>query len=241
MGVFLTFPDQVMEQLLRPGSICHHRFISESFPMNKKRILIADDHKFITDSLKSILEPSYEVVGIVEDGHKLVKEAARLLPDVIIVDISMPKLNGLEAVRQIKKEGIGSRVIFLTMHPDVTYATKALGAGALGYVIKHSAHSELMRAVEQVLLGKRFITEKIAKELKDVPHTRRDPIRKLTARQREVLQLLSEGKSAKEVAETLFISPRTVEFHKYRIMKELGISSSAELVQYSIKHGIITI
>lgn len=209
--------------------------------MKKKRILLADDHKIITDSLKNILEPVYEVVGIVEDGHMLVREAARLLPDVIIVDISMPKLNGLEAVRQIKKEGIGSRVIFLTMHPDITYATSALDAGALGYVLKHSAHSELLQAVEKVLLGKRFITERIAEELENVPHTRRDPIRKLTARQREVLQLLAEGKTAKEVADILFISPRTVEFHKYRIMEELGMSSSAELVQYSIKQGIITI
>ena len=209
--------------------------------MNRKRILLADDHKIITDSLKNILEPTYKVVGMVEDGYELVKEAARLLPDVLIVDISMPKLNGLEAVRQIKKEGIGSKVIFLTMHPDITYATNALEAGALGYVLKHSAHSELLQAVEQVLLGKTFITEKIAKELENVPHTRRDPIRKLSSRQREVLQLLAEGKSAKEVAEILCISPRTVEFHKYKIMEELGMSSSAELVQYSIKHGIINI
>ena len=209
--------------------------------MNRKRILLADDHKIITDSLKNILEPTYKVVGMVEDGYELVKEAARLLPDVLIVDISMPKLNGLEAVRQIKKEGIGSKVIFLTMHPDITYATNALEAGALGYVLKHSAHSELLQAVEQVLLGKVFITEKIAKELENVHHARRDPIRKLSARQREVLQLIAEGKSAKEVAEILCISPRTVEFHKYKIMEELGMSSSAELVQYSIKHGIINI
>jgi DNA-binding NarL/FixJ family response regulator len=209
--------------------------------MKRKRILLADDHKMITESLKNILEPTYEVVGIVEDGHMLVREAARLLPDVIIVDISMPKLNGLEAVRQIKKEGIGSRVIFLTMHPDISYATNALDAGALGYVLKHSAHSELLRAVEKVLLGMRFITERIAEELENVPHTRQDPIRKLTARQREVLQLLAEGKSAKEVADILCISSRTVEFHKYRIMEELGMRSSAELVQYSIKQGIITI
>ncbi len=209
--------------------------------MNKKRILLADDHKIITDSLKNILEPTYEVVGIVEDGHMLVREAARLLPDVMIVDISMPKLNGLEAVRQIKKEGIESKVIFLTMHPDVTYTSNALEAGALGYVLKHSAHSELLQAVERVLLGKKFITAKIAQELENVSHTRQDPIRKLTARQREVLQLLAEGKSAKEVANILCISPRTVEFHKYRIMEELGMSSSAELVQYSIKQGIITI
>ncbi|MCK4837257.1 MAG: response regulator transcription factor, partial [Desulfobulbaceae bacterium] len=195
--------------------------------MKKKRILLADDHKIITDSLKNILEPTYEVVGIVEDGHMLVREAARLLPDVIIVDISMPKLNGLEAVRQIKKEGIGSRVVFLTMHPDITYTTSALDAGALGYVLKHSAHSELLQAVEKVLLGKQFITKRIAKELENITHTRQDPIRKLSARQREVLQLLAEGKSAKEVAGLLSISPRTVEFHKYRIMEELGMSTSA--------------
>jgi len=209
--------------------------------MKKRRILIADDHKFITESLKSILEPTYEIVGIVEDGQMLIKEAGRLLPDVLVVDISMPKLNGLEAVRQIKKEGIDSKVVFLTMHPNVMYASNALEAGALGYVLKHSAHSELQQAVENVLLGKIFITEKIAKELENVPHSRRDPIRKLSPRQREVLQLLAEGKSAKEVASILCISPRTVEFHKYRIMDELGMSTSAELVQYSIKHGIINI
>ena len=209
--------------------------------MKKRRILLADDHKFITDSLKRILEPTYEIVGIVEDGQMLIKEAARLLPDVLIVDISMPKLNGLEAVRQIKKEGIDSKVVFLTMHPDVMYASSALEAGALGYVLKHSAHSELQQAVENVLLGKIFITEKIAKELENVPLSRRDPIRELSPRQREVLQLLAEGKSAKEVASTLCISPRTVEFHKYRIMEELGLSTNAELVQYSIKHGIISV
>ena len=209
--------------------------------MKKRRILLADDHKFITESLKSILEPTYEVVGIVEDGQMLIKEAARLLPDVIIVDISMPKLNGLEAVRQIKKEDIQSKVIFLTMHPDVIYASNALEVGALGYVLKHSAHSELKQAVQKVLLGQIFITEKIAKELENVPHSRRDPMRKLSPRQREVLQLLAEGKSAKEVASSLCISPRTVEFHKYRIMDELGMSTSAELVQYSIKHGITNV
>ena len=209
--------------------------------MKKRRILLADDHKFITESLKSILEPTYEIVGVVEDGQMLIKEAARLLPDVLIVDISMPKLNGLEAVRQIKKEGIDSKVVFLTMHPDVMYASSALEAGALGYVLKHSAHSELQQAVENVLLGKIFITEKIAKELENVPLSRRDPIRKLSPRQREVLQLLAEGKSAKEVAGILCISPRTVEFHKYRIMEELGVSTSAELVQYSIKHGVISV
>ncbi|MFT5728997.1 MAG: DNA-binding NarL/FixJ family response regulator [Desulforhopalus sp.] len=209
--------------------------------MKNKRILLADDHKIFTESLKYILEPAYEVVGMVEDGYMLVEQTKILLPDVIIVDISMPKLNGLEAVRQINNMGISSKIIMLTMHSDVTYASKAFDAGALGYVLKHSAHTELLQAVEQVLLGKMFITEKIAKELENVTHSRQDPIRQLTQRQREVLQFLAEGKSAKEVASVLCISPRTVEFHKYRIMEELGLSSSAALVQYSIKHGIITI
>ena len=209
--------------------------------MMKKRILLADDHKIITDSLRTILEPTYEIVGIVEDGYMLVREATKLLPDVLIVDISMPKLNGLEAVRQLRKDGVESKVIFLTMHPDVTYASKALEAGALGYVLKHAAHTELLNAIEHVLLRKKFITERVAKELENVPHSRRDPIRKLSTRQREVLQLLAEGKIAREVADILCISPRTVEFHKYKIMEELGMSTSAELVQYSIKHGIITV
>ena len=121
--------------------------------MKKKSILLADDHKIITESLKNILEPTYEVVGYVEDGHQLVEEAARLLPDVIIADISMPKLNGLEAARQIRKKGVESKVIFLTMHPDITYASMALESGALGYVLKHSAHSELLEAIEKVLHG----------------------------------------------------------------------------------------
>ena len=209
--------------------------------MKKRRILLADDHKFITDSLQSILEPTYEIVGVVEDGQMLIKEAVRLRPDVIIVDISMPKLNGLDAIGQIKKKGIDVKVIVLTMHPDVIYASNALKAGALGYVLKHSAHSELLEAVKKVLLGEIFVTEKIADELENLPHSRRDPARKLSPRQREVLQLLAEGKSAKEVAEALCISPRTVEFHKYRIMEELGMSTSAELVQYAIKQGLINI
>ena len=209
--------------------------------MKKRRILLADDHKFITDSLKNILEPTYKIVGIVEDGQMLIKEAARLLPDVIIVDISMPKLNGLDAIRQIQKEDIDIKTIFLTMHPDVIYAANALNAGALGYVLKHSAHTELLEAVKKVLLGEIFVTEKIAEELEGLPSSRRDPARKLSPRQQEVVQLLAEGKSAKEIADILCISPRTVEFHKYRIMQERGISTSAELVQYAIKQGIIDI
>jgi DNA-binding NarL/FixJ family response regulator len=209
--------------------------------MLKKRILLADDHKLITESLKNILEPQYEVVGIVEDGHQLVKEALRLRPDVIVVDISMPRLNGLEAVRQLNKKQLTAKIIFLTMHADVTYATRALELGAVGFIIKHSAPAELLEAVEKALLGKIHISPRIAEELDKTAPSRKDPIRKLSPRQREVLQLLCEGNSAKQVADILCISARTVEFHKYRIMEELGVHNSAELVQYAIKLGVITI
>ena len=209
--------------------------------MLKKRILLADDHKLITESLKNILEPQYEVVGIVEDGHQLVKEALRLRPDVIVVDISMPRLNGLEAVRQLNKKQLTAKIIFLTMHADVTYATRALELGAVGFIIKHSAPAELLEAVEKALLGKIHISPRIAAELDKTAPSRKDPIRKLSPRQREVLQLLCEGNSAKQVADILCISARTVEFHKYRIMEELGVHNSAELVQYAIKLGVITI
>ena len=209
--------------------------------MNKKRILLADDHKLITEGLKNILEPQYEVIGIVEDGHQLVKEALRLRPDVIVVDISMPRLNGLEAIRQLNKKKLTAKIIFLTMHADVTYAIRALELGAAGFIIKHSAPAELLEAIEKALQGRKHISPRIAEELDKSAPSRKDPIRKLSPRQREVLQLLCEGNSAKQVADILGISARTVEFHKYRIMAELGVQSSAELVQYAIKLGIITI
>ena len=209
--------------------------------MKRKRILLADDHKFITEGLKNLLEPDFDVIGIVSDGKALVQEAARLQPDVIVVDISMPRLNGIEAIRQIAEQKIQARIIVLTMHSDITYATRALEAGATGYVLKHSAPQELLHAIEASLVGKKFITKKIKDELDKVPVSRKDPIRKLTARQREVLQLLTEGHSAKQVGDVLNISPRTVEFHKYKIMEELGIYNSAELVHYAIKLGIVNV
>jgi len=209
--------------------------------MKKTRVLLADDHKFITEGLKGILEPEYEIAGIVEDGQALVRETGRLQPDVIVVDISMPKLNGIEAVRKIKEEGSEAKVIFLTMHPDVTYASRALEAGGDGFVLKHSAPEELLVAIEKALDNKTFITESVADELDTTTHSRQDPIRKLTSRQKEVLQLLAEGNSAREIGDLLFISPRTVEFHKYKIMEELGIHNSAELVQYAIKIGLVGI
>lgn len=213
--------------------------------MSKTRVLLADDHKIVLEGLRGLLEPEFEVVGTVEDGRALMNAAEKLHPDVIVADISMPLLNGIEAVGQIKKTDPHIKVVFLTMHPDVTYATRAFEAGALGYVLKHSAPSELVTAVREALKGRTYATPMIAGELlqayKEGAHQRQHALRRLTPRQREVLQLLAEGHSAKEIATILYISPRTVEFHKYRIMEELNLTSSAELVQYAIKHGIVSV
>jgi len=211
--------------------------------MKRPRILLADDHKIVTEGLKGLLEPEFELVGTVEDGRALLAAAEKLRPDVIVVDISMPLLNGIDSVRQIKKAHDEIKIVFLTTHPDVTYAISAFEAGASGYVLKHSAPTELVTAIRSALNGKTFVTPLLAGEF--MQHTKeratqRDESTRLTERQREIVQLLAEGKSAKEIATVLNISSRTVEFHKYRIMKDLGIKSAAELVHYAVRHGIIT-
>jgi DNA-binding NarL/FixJ family response regulator len=210
--------------------------------MKRPRILLADDHRLVAEGLRSLLEPEFELVGIVEDGRALISAADELQPDVIVADISMPLLNGIDAVRQIKKTHEGIKVVFLTMHPDVTYAASAFEAGALGYVLKHSAPAELVTAIQRALKGRTYVTPLIAGGLLQFYRERTDGQRAelagITPRQREVLQLLAEGRSAKEIAEMLNISPRTAEFHKYRIMDNLGIRTVPELVQYAIRHGI---
>lgn len=192
-----------------------------------------------------MLEAEFEIVGAVEDGRALTTEAPKLHPDVIVADISMPSLNGIEAVRQIRKADPEIKVVFLTMHPDVSYAARAFEAGASGYVLKHSAPSELITAIREAIRGRTYVTPMIAGELIDSlsrrTDRRRDPLQKVTSRQREVLQLLAEGHSAKEVAAILKVSTRTVEFHKYRMMQDLNLRTTAELVQYAIKHGIVSI
>ncbi len=210
----------------------------------KPRILLADDHRIVAEGLRSLLEPEFELVGIVEDGRALIAATEKLQPDVIIADISMPLLNGIEAVRQIKKTNKDVKVIFLTMHPDVTYAVSALEAGALGYVLKHSAPSELSAAVRSALKGKTYITPLLEGEIMLSPskgvQERREESSHLTKRQREVLQLLAEGYLAKEIASTLNISPRTVEYHKYQMMRDVGIKTVADLIRYAIKHNIVS-
>jgi len=211
--------------------------------MKRPRVLLADDHKIVTEGLKGLLEPEFELVGTVEDGRALLTAAEKLRPDVIVADISMPLLNGIDSVRQIKKAHGEIKVVFLTMHPDVTYAVSAFEAGASGYVLKHSAPTELVTAIRSALNGKTFVTPLLAGEFMQLTKERtsqRDEFTSLTPRQREILQLLAEGNSAKEIATVLNISSRTVEFHKYRIMKDLGIKSAAELVHYAVRHGIIT-
>ena len=210
----------------------------------KPRILLADDHSIVAEGLRSLLEPEFELVGIVEDGRALITATEKLQPDVIIADISMPLLNGIEAVRQIKKTNKDVKVIFLTMHPDVTYAVSALEAGALGYVLKHSAPSELTTAVRKVLRGKTYITPLLEGEIMLSPKKgsveRREESSHLTKRQREVLQLLAEGYLAKEIASMLNISTRTVEYHKYQMMKDVGMKTVADLIRYAVKHNIVS-
>jgi len=213
--------------------------------MRKIRVLLADDHKIVLEGLKSLLEPEFDLVGIVEDGKALVKQAERLHPDVIVADISMPLLNGIEAVRQIKKTNDQIKVVILTMHPDANYAVKAFDAGASGYVLKRSATRELITAIKDVMKDRTYVTPMIAGDLlrayksttpgKDVVN------KQLTSRQEEILQLLAEGHQTKEIASRLHISPRTVETHKYNIRQELKLNTTAELIKYAIKQGIVSI
>ncbi len=211
--------------------------------MRRARVLLADDHRIVAEGLKGLLESEYELVGIVEDGRALVEAADRLQPDVIVADVSMPLLNGIDAVRQIRKKHKDIAVVFLTMQTDVMYAAGAFEAGALGYVLKHSAPSELVTAISSALKGRTYITPMLAGDLldfhKNKPQDASDRNVKLTGRQKEVLQLLAEGRGVKEIATLLGISTRTVEFHKYSMMESLGLKTSAELVRYAVKTGIV--
>ena len=211
--------------------------------MTKARVLLADDHLIVAEGLKGILAEDFDLVGIVEDGRAMVSAARELRPDVIVADISMPNLNGIDALVLLKREQPKVRVVFLTMHRDAAYARRALDAGASGYVLKHSAPAELLLAVRAALAGRTFVSPDLAGEL--VRPSKRDssipadPVGAITPRQREILQLVAEGKAAKEIGALLGISPRTVEDHKYRLMESLSIVNSAELVHFAIKHGIV--
>ena len=208
--------------------------------MTKPRVLLADDHRLVAEGLRSLLADEFELVDIVEDGRALVKAARELNPDVIVADISMPHLNGIDALAQLKQDNPQVRVVLLTMHRNPAYARRALQAGALGFVLKHSAPAELVLAVRAALQGRTFIAPELAAEVFRTPAKREaDPAAALTLRQREILQLLAQGQSAKQVAAALNLSARTVEDHKYRLMEALGIENNAELIHFAIKHGLI--
>ena len=209
----------------------------------RPRVLLADDHLLVAEALKSLLAPEFDLVGVVEDGRALVEAAGRLQPDVIVADITMPQLNGIDALVQLRQGGDQVPVVFLTMHRDATFARRALEAGASGFVLKHSASVELIAALHAALEGKTYLTPQIAGEVLDAmkrgPERAGDPTGSLTPRQREVLQLLAEGRSTKQIARSLAISARTVEFHKYQMMETLGLHTNAELIHFAIKHGLV--
>jgi DNA-binding NarL/FixJ family response regulator len=209
--------------------------------VKRHRILLADDHRIVAEGLKRLLEPEFDLVAVVEDGRALLSAARELKPDVIVSDISMPELNGVEALEELKRDNPEVRVVFLTMHHNVAYARKAMDAGALGFVLKHSAVAELILAVRAAAAGRTFVSPAIAGELlqsmREQDSANDDPILKLTLRQREILRLLVDGHSAKSIAARLDISPRTVEFHKYSMMETLGISSNAELIRFALESG----
>jgi len=209
----------------------------------RPRVLLADDHLMVAEALKTLLMPEFELVGVVEDGRALVEAAKKLRPDVIVADITMPHLNGIDALLQLRQNGNRVPVVFLTMHRDATFAQRALAAGASGFVLKHSAPAELIVAIRAALAGNTYLTPQLTAEvmeaMKQSPTKGSNPLGSLTPRQREVLQLLAQGLSAKEIASHLSISARTAEFHKYQIMEALDIHSNAELIRFAIKNGLV--
>ena len=209
--------------------------------MTRPRVLLADDHALLLGAFEKLLSGEFDVVGQAADGRALVDAAERLKPDVIVLDIAMPLLNGLEAARQIKQKQKAVKLIFLTMTEDPDLASEAFRIGAAGYLLKRSAASELTTAIRQVMQGRSYVTPLITNDLIGTllhPEAHA-PRRDLTPRQREVLQLLAEGHSMKEIAGLLSISPRTVAFHKYQMMVQLNVKTTAELVQYAVRHHIV--
>ncbi len=213
--------------------------------MKQTHVIIADDHKIVLDGLKSLFEPVFTIAGLAQDGRELVRLVESKKPHVVVVDVSMPKLNGIEAIRQIKEIDPDIKAIVLTMHNDVEYALRAFDMEADGFIVKHAAAAELINAIREVSKGRTYITPHIAGELflavRNGDQDREKPISKLTPRQREFLQLVAEGRSAQEVANMLCISRRTVEFHKYNIMENLDLKSNADLVSFAIKHGFVSV
>jgi DNA-binding NarL/FixJ family response regulator len=211
--------------------------------MPKLRILLADDHLLVLEGFRRILESQYELVGTVEDGRALLDTAKELQPDIVILDISMPLLNGIDAAAQLKKICPSSKIIIVTMHADTEYVRSAFEAGATAYVLKRSAADELEQAIRMAVTGHSYITPLITKDMLNVFLSKSSEtsaeIHALTMRQREVLQLLAEGRTAKEIANLLKVSSRTIEFHKSQILMRLNLHNTADLIKYALTHGIV--
>ena len=210
--------------------------------LRRPRVLLADDHALLLDGLKKLLEEEYDLVGTAANGKALVVAARRLRPDIVVLDISMPLLNGIDAARQIRLADPGAKLLFLTVHADTAYVEEAFRAGALGYVLKHAAAHELFVALRSVFRGRAYVSPMLGRHLLPSllkPAKRQGSAQRLGVRQQEVLQLVAEGRQNKEIAALLDISIKTVEYHKARIMSRLGIRSAAGLTRYAIQHGIV--
>jgi DNA-binding NarL/FixJ family response regulator len=211
--------------------------------MSRPRVLLVDDHTLVLDGFRKLLEDRCEIVGVAEDGRTLLRMAQELQPDIVTLDISMPQLNGVDAARKLKKILPRIKLIFVTMHADQAYVNEAFKAGAAGYLLKRSAGSELLQAIQSVMDGQCYVTPLVAKGLvQSVVTGGRPAVQKeksLTSRQREVLQLVAEGMTVKEIASALSLSPKTVEFHKSQIMTELDLHTTAELTKYALVHGLL--
>jgi DNA-binding NarL/FixJ family response regulator len=220
MGTFVR--DQITGQVRRP------------------RLLLADDHTIVLEGMSRLLQADYELLPPAGDGQLLVETALRTNPDVIVADISMPILNGIEAVRQLRKKGVKSKVIFLSMHADIEWAAQALAVGASGYVIKQAAAEELCHAIREALRNRTYITPRVVRDKESVNHVARQGVT-LTAREREVLQLVAEGRTINGIAAILKVAGRTVVFHKTNIMDKLNLRTTADLTQYAVRHGMISV
>jgi DNA-binding NarL/FixJ family response regulator len=213
--------------------------------MGRARVLLADDHRIVAEGLESLLREDFDLVGTVRDGDALIEAARRLRPDVVVTDISMPGMNGLDAIRELRRQGITARIVTLTMHADPQLAVDALRSGASAYVLKHSAGDELIAAVRAVLHGRTYVTALIAKAVQAAAAgvDARPPGRsiRLTTRQRQVLQLIAEGRTMKEIATSLNVSARTAESHKYQMIEALSLRTTADLVRYAVQMGLVPV
>ena len=207
--------------------------------MPRATVLLADDHAIVAEGLASLLRDEFSLVGTVTSGAELLEAAQRLRPDVIVTDVAMPGMSGLDALRRLRADGLTAQVVFLTMHADAELAAEALRAGAAGFVVKHAAGKELIAAIQAALRGRTYVTADLAQDvLAAMAERRASTARQLTPRQRDVVRLLTEGRTMKEIAAALGVSPRTVETHKYQALEALGLTTTADLIRYALQHGL---